>query len=105
MLNRVMMLWIYLAILAGITRSRADHAPLSLQPGEHVVFVGNGLAARMQHQGHLETAIHQRFPSHRLVVRNMADAGNTPGFRPHSGRPNPYRFPGAETFRKPLNQA
>ena len=105
MLNRVMMLWIYLAILAGITRSRADHPPLSLQPGEHVVFVGNGLAARMQHQGHLETAIHQRFPSHRLVVRNMADAGNTPGFRPHSGRPNPYRFPGAETFRKPLNQA
>ena len=105
MLNRVMMLWIYLAILAGITCSRADHPPLSLQPGEHVVFVGNGLAARMQHQGHLETAIHQRFPSHRLVVRNMADAGNTPGFRPHSGRPNPYRFPGAETFRKPLNQA
>ena len=23
----------------------ADHPPLSLQPGEHVVFVGNGLAA------------------------------------------------------------
>ena len=33
----------------------------------------------------------------------MADAGNTPGFRPHSGRPNPYRFPSGD-LRKPLNR-
>ena len=63
MLNRVMMLWINLAILAGITCSRADHAPLSLQPGEHVVFVGNGLAAEKECQRD------ERFPNgtHRLT--------------------------------------
>ena len=100
MLNRVMMLWIYLAILAGITRSRR---PPASEPSARRACRfrrqrtgGSNAASRPFRDGHPST-----LSSHRLVVRNMADAGNTPGFRPHSGRPNPYRFPGAETFRKP----
>ena len=42
---------------------------------------------------------------HRLVIRNMADEGNTPGFRPHSGRPSPWAFPGAEAYYPPLSEA
>jgi uncharacterized protein YuzE len=33
---------------------------------------------------------------------NMCDGGNTPGFRPHSGRPTPWAFPGAEKFQTEL---
>lgn len=29
----------------------------------------------------------------------MCDGGNTPGFRPHSARPIPWAFPGAEKFQ------
>jgi glucose/arabinose dehydrogenase/mono/diheme cytochrome c family protein len=33
-----------------------------------------------------------------LVIRNMCDGGDTPGFRPHSGRESPWAFDGAEQF-------
>ena len=32
----------------------------------------------------------------------MCDGGNTPGFRPHSARPDPWAFPGAEKFQTEL---
>ncbi len=51
-------------------------APFSLQPGERVAFVGNGLADRMQHHGWLETMMHEKYPAHHLVVRNLAVAGD-----------------------------
>ncbi len=55
--------------------------------------------------GHFETEVQARFPKHRLMIRNMCDEGNTPGFRPHSGRPSPWAFPGAETFYPPRSEA
>jgi len=47
-------------------------ARLELQPGDHVCLIGNALAERMQHDNHWETLLHQRFPKHNLVVRNLA---------------------------------
>ncbi|MEM1358133.1 MAG: PVC-type heme-binding CxxCH protein [Bacteroidota bacterium] len=71
---------------------------LQLEQGDHIVLVGNNLCARMLEFNHLETELQLRFPEHRLFIRNLCDAGNTPGFRPHSARNDPWAFPGAETF-------
>jgi glucose/arabinose dehydrogenase/lysophospholipase L1-like esterase len=55
----------------------------------------------MSDYGHFETGLHQRFPEHDLFIRNIARDGNTPSFRPHSGRENQLGFPGAEEFHHP----
>ena len=78
---------------------------LKLKSDTHVVLVGNGLASRMLQHGFFETELFLRHARHRLVIRNMADEGNTPGFRPHSGRPSPWAFPGAEAYYAPLSDA
>ncbi len=46
--------------------------PLKLQPGDRIAFVGNVLLERMQLFGYFEAMVHQRFPEHRLTVRNLA---------------------------------
>jgi mono/diheme cytochrome c family protein/glucose/arabinose dehydrogenase len=43
--------------------------------------------------------LHQQYPDHQLVIRNICDEGNTPGYRPHSGRVQPWAFPNADKFR------
>ena len=52
--------------------------------------------------GHFETEIYLSFPGKDLQIRNMADEGNTPGFRPHPGRNYEYHFafPGAKELVK-----
>ena len=54
--------------------------------------------------GHFETAIQKRYPEHQLVIRNLCDGGDTPGFRPHPGRATPWAFPGAEQFQTEFAQ-
>ncbi|MEO0732596.1 MAG: PVC-type heme-binding CxxCH protein [Bacteroidota bacterium] len=71
---------------------------VQLAPDDHVVLVGGNLCARMLEYNHFETELHLRFPDHRLFVRNLCDGGNTPGFRPHSARNEPWAFPGAEQY-------
>ncbi len=71
---------------------------LSFQKNSHIVLIGNNLASRMLNFGHFETEMHLRYPDSMLFIRNMADPGNTPGFRPHSSRKEPWAFPGAEKF-------
>ena len=79
-----------------------DPAPLQLEKGDHVVLVGNNLCSRMMNYGHFETELYLRYPDLQLTIRNMCDGGNTPGFRPHSGRVSPWAFPGAERFQDEL---
>jgi putative heme-binding domain-containing protein len=90
------MIALALALLAA-----QDPAPVQLEPGARVVLMGNGLASRMVHFGAFETGLQLRHPGHKLVVRNMAREGNTPSFRPHSGRKHVFGFPGAEKFVGP----
>ena len=75
-----------------------------ISKNDHIVLVGNNLCSRMIHFGHFETELHQRFPEHKLTIRNMCDGGNTPGFRPHPGRVSPWAFPGADSFYVDLSQ-
>jgi putative heme-binding domain-containing protein len=87
-------------ILPNMVAARAS-GTLELREGDHVVLMGNGLGSRMLHYGHFESGLHLRYPMHRLVIRNMCDEGNTPSFRPHSGRAEQLGFPGAEEFFGP----
>ena len=53
----------------------------------------------MMNYGHFETQLHLQYPDHQLIIRNICDGGNTPGFRPHSGRNSPWPYPGAESLQ------
>ncbi len=74
------------------------------QKGSHIVLIGNNLGSRMLHFGHFETEMQLRYPDSLLFIRNMADGGNTPGFRPHASRNSPWAFPGAEKFQNEYAQ-
>lgn len=65
-------------LLTGI----AHAAPLDLQKGDHIVWVGNTFAERMQYFGEIETRLHARYPHHNLVVRNLAWPADTVSRRP-----------------------
>ncbi len=77
---------------------------IPVQKDQHIVLIGNNLCSRMLNFGSFETEMHLRFPTDHLFIRNMCDGGDTPGFRPHSGRNDPWAFPGAEEFQTDLAQ-
>ena len=71
---------------------------LEVQEGDCIALVGSGLGSRMNHFGYFETELYLRFPKSKIVIRNLCDEGNTPGFRPHPGRNHDgqFAFPGAK---------
>lgn len=71
---------------------------LSIKKQTHIALIGNNLCSRMLEHDYFETAIQATFIDSMVTVRNMCDGGDTPGFRPHSGRNEPWAFPGAEKF-------
>jgi glucose/arabinose dehydrogenase/mono/diheme cytochrome c family protein len=90
-----------LLALAATSCSPAGDA-LPLRAGDHIVLIGNNLASRMMNYGYFETEMQVRYPDSLLFIRNMGDGGDTPGFRPHSGRMDPWAFPGADSFQTEL---
>ena len=93
------------SFIAFLNLPLSKAGPMKLEKNDRVVLLGNGLGSRMMEFGFFESDIHERYPNHNLVIRNMCDEGNTPGFRPHSGRPSPWAFSGAEKFYSPLSKA
>lgn len=94
---------VFLFCLTFIVGCSTDNTSyLNLSKDDHIVLVGNNLGSRMMNFGHFETELQVRYPDSMLFIRNMCDGGNTPGFRPHSGRVSPWAFPGAETFQTEL---
>jgi len=57
---------------------------LQLNDGDKLVIIGNTLAERMQHDGHLETNLHLRFPTKQLSVRNLGWSADEIDLRPRS---------------------
>jgi putative heme-binding domain-containing protein len=51
-------------------------AELELNKGDHVSILGNTLADRMQHAGHVEARIQNRYPEHELSFRNLGFSGD-----------------------------
>ncbi|MFK7847594.1 MAG: PVC-type heme-binding CxxCH protein [Rhodothermales bacterium] len=94
--SRVIGLFTLVLLLAQCT---PDAPLLTVEKGSRIFLVGNNLPSRMMNYGHFETEMQVRFPDSLLYIRNMGDGGNTPGFRPHSGRDTPWAFEGAEAFQ------
>ncbi len=90
-----------LAFLFSVVTCTA--APLTLEKDSRIVLIGNGLGSRMMQFGTFEASLQLLHPDKQLFIRNMCDEGDTPGFRPHSARPSPWAFPGAEKFHPPLS--
>lgn len=98
MMRSLVFLFSLLSISHGVSAADQTAAVLTLQKDAHVVLIGNGLGSRMMHFGLFETELQRRNADKQLVIRNMCDEGDTIGYRDHSGRNNPFAFPGAEKF-------
>lgn len=88
------------ALVFGVNFLQGCKTPkkINLSQGTHISLIGNNLCSRMMNFGHFETEMYLRFPEKDLYIRNFCDGGDTPGFRPHSGRNTPWAFEGAEAF-------
>lgn len=89
-------------ILILISCSNSKEPLINIKPHSSIVLIGNNLGSRMMNYGSFETEMQLRYPTDSLLIRNMCDGGNTPGFRPHSGRVSPWAFLGAEKFQTEL---
>jgi len=95
----------FLAVLLigfSLIQCTPPEKPLNITKDAHILLIGNNLGSRMMNYGYFETEMHLRYPDSLLFIRNMCDGGDTPGFRPHSGRNSPWAFPGAEKFQTEL---
>jgi putative heme-binding domain-containing protein len=54
----------------------ADATKLEVAQGDRIAIIGNTLADRMQHFGHLEALVQSRFPRQELVFRNLGFSGD-----------------------------
>lgn len=96
------LLGLTLVALTNLQCTQTEEGGLTIQKGDHIILIGNNLGSRMMNFGHFETELQLRYPDSLLYIRNMCDGGDTPGFRPHSGRVSPWAFPGAEKFQTEL---
>ncbi len=87
----------FLLLLVGCQPSSGPK--LRIEKGARIALIGGNLGSRMMNYGHFETELQLRYPDSLLFIRNMCDGGDTPGFRPHSGRNHPWAFAGAEAFQ------
>ena len=71
-------------VLFSESAATAQQLKLELKKGDHIAIIGNTLADRLQHFGHLEAMLHYRFPEHNLVVRDLGFSGDTLTERPRS---------------------
>lgn len=60
------------APLAEKTKPAGTRLPLELAAGDRIALVGNTLLERARFFGQFEALLHQRYPRHRLIVRNLA---------------------------------
>lgn len=110
MMKRIYTLKLYTLVLLGsgfifMNSCNNTKEPLVIiKPYTSIVLIGNNLGSRMLNYGSFETEMQLRYPTDSLLIRNMCDGGDTPGFRPHSGRVSPWAFLGAEKFQTELAQ-
>ncbi|MFL2910860.1 MAG: hypothetical protein EVA72_08225 [Limisphaerales bacterium] len=80
------------AIILGLGAGSSIQA-LDFNEGEHVVFIGNALAERMQHHGWLESYIQGTMAEKELVFRNHGFGGDKVNNRPRNNG-----FPSADAY-------
>jgi len=79
MLSRSSLITVLLVLFSTSVSSATS---LELKQGDHVVWIGNTFAERMQYFGEIESRLHARYPKHNLVVRNLAWSADTVSLRP-----------------------
>jgi glucose/arabinose dehydrogenase/mono/diheme cytochrome c family protein len=67
---------LFTLLLAMLGFAGVQAQTLELKKGDHVAFVGGGLADRQQHYGNLEALIHKANADKELVVRNLGFSGD-----------------------------
>ncbi len=72
------------AFLATLLSAHAAEPLLEIHKGDHIAFVGSGLADRQQHQAWFEALIHRAFPDSELVIRNLGFAADEVNVHPRS---------------------
>ncbi|MDH3583737.1 MAG: GDSL-type esterase/lipase family protein [Phycisphaerae bacterium] len=70
--------------LTLLAAAPASQAALKLEKGDHICFIGDALADRMQHHGWLETYMQAAMPELELVIRNQGYAGDRVNSRPRN---------------------
>ena len=95
-----LILSLFAILLISNSCDQKKEGAIQVHKEDHIVLIGNNLASRMMNFGHFETEMYLRYPDSTLFIRNMADPGNTPGFRPHSSRNLPWAFPSAEKYHQ-----
>ncbi len=96
--------FLVLALWATQLTAFAASQPIDPPPGSSIVLLGGGQGERLLRYPAFEVELQQRFAGRNLVIRNLCDDGDTPGYRDHSGRNSPFAYPGAEKFY-PLSKA
>ncbi len=81
-LTTILVLFLHAALPGG--RVFCDHPDFRLHEGDHIAYIGNTTADRMQHHGWLETYLHALHPNHDLTFRNLGFAGDEIKTRPRS---------------------
>ncbi|MCX8229114.1 MAG: BNR-4 repeat-containing protein [Planctomycetota bacterium] len=71
-------------VLVAILLPSCGEKPTYFEPQEHVVFLGNGLPDRMQHDAWLETYLQSTHAEHELVIRNHGFMGDRVNHRPRN---------------------
>jgi lysophospholipase L1-like esterase len=71
-----------LLILAASGERAVAQPPLTFQPHDRVMLVGNTLAERQQLFNHFEASLLARCPALELTVRNLGWSGDTPSLQP-----------------------
>ncbi|REG94378.1 PVC-type heme-binding CxxCH protein [Algoriphagus antarcticus] len=99
MLNKSPQNLFVLILLGLLTFQCTQKETFILQPNTRIALIGNNLGSRMMDYGSFETEMQLRNPDKNLFIRNLADPGDTPGFRPRSGTNDPWAFPGAGDFQ------
>ena len=98
------LLLVCLCVVLGL-RVPAIAAELIDPPkGASIAIVGGGQGERLLRHPYFEAELQRRFAGRELVIRNLCDDGDTPGYRDHSGRNSPFAYPGAEKLY-PLSKA
>ncbi|WP_411846464.1 PVC-type heme-binding CxxCH protein [Roseibacillus persicicus] len=72
------------SLLMGVTLTSAQGE--LIEKGDHVVWIGNVFAERMQYFGDLEASLQSRYPQHELVIRNLGWSADTVSLRPRPPR-------------------
>jgi hypothetical protein len=98
-MKKIFLILLLASIFFSCKKDSSKLTTLELDPGQSVVTIGGNLCSRMAHYDYFQAYLHMHTKGKNILYRNMCDGGDTPGFRPHSGRYTPWAFPGAEKFQ------